>query len=98
MINFKKIIIAFTLLLANKHYSQNTTACVNAMSICTNSVSFPLTVGGTGLNSNDVGGISNPTTNPQGVNAGCLWSAGSGSKWLTFTITQSGNLGFSMGG
>lgn len=41
--------------------------------------------------------ISNPTTNPAGVNSGCLLSNAPGPNWMVITIGSSGMLGFSFG-
>lgn len=97
--NFCKIfILSFLILFSFKNYSQNATACATAIAICTNTFNFPLTVGGVGLSGlASSPSISNPTTNPQGVNMGCLYTNGSGPTWLTFKVNNTGNLGFAMG-
>ncbi|MDO9001768.1 MAG: gliding motility-associated C-terminal domain-containing protein [Bacteroidota bacterium] len=78
-------------------YSQSAAACNNAQNIC-NNPSFPMTVGGTGLTGLAAGpSISNPFTNPQGVNAGCMFANSPGPNWMILTVSSSGMLGFSFG-
>lgn len=77
-------------------FSQNVAACNNAQNIC-NSPNFLFTAGGfaSGLPNNL--NVSNPSTNPQNINSGCLLSGGPGPQWLLITVGGGGNLGFSFG-
>lgn len=88
------ISILFTLALA-QFKAQNVAACNAAQPVC-NNPNFNFTAGGgfgltAGLN------VSNPSTNPQGVNSGCLLSNGPNPQWLILNVSGSGNLGFSFG-
>lgn len=96
--NIKIAIVLLSFFLTINCFSQTPAACMNAQIICSDSAGFQMTVGGTGLTGGAAGPISNPTINPQGVNAGCDYANAPGPHWLTFTIAQSGNLGFCMGG
>jgi gliding motility-associated-like protein len=77
-------------------FAQNVAACGAAQNIC-NSPNFQFTGGN--FNSGLPGNlnVSNPTSNPQNVNSGCLLSGGPGPQWLLITVGTSGNLGFSFG-
>lgn len=73
--------------------------CGGAVPACT-TPSFPI-VGGSGPGLvNDVpaaGSISNPSTNPAGVNSGCLLAGELNPVFITITVVSSGTLEFSMG-
>ncbi len=76
--------------------AQNVTACNSAQNICSNpSFTFSGNTGANGLTSGL--NTSNPSTNPQGVNSGCLLTDGPGPQWLIMNISVSGNLGFNFG-
>ncbi|MBL7920087.1 MAG: gliding motility-associated C-terminal domain-containing protein [Bacteroidia bacterium] len=94
---FLKIVIVTCLLVSStkKSYSQNPTACNNLVNLCTNSVFSFSANSGTGL----IPGltVSNPFTNPQSVNAGCMFTNVANPQWLLLNITTTGNLGFSFG-
>ncbi|MGZ3931328.1 MAG: T9SS type B sorting domain-containing protein, partial [Bacteroidia bacterium] len=75
---------------------QNVAACNAAQPVCSNpnfnfSAGPPVNGLPAGLN------ISNPSTNPQGINSGCLLANGPGPQWLLITVSSSGMLGFSFG-
>lgn len=75
--------------------SQNTTSCNNSQNFC-NNPGFPMTVGGTGIPG--LGNtVSNPFTNPQGVNSGCMFANVPGPQWMVLTVSSNGSLGFSLG-
>ncbi len=95
--NFYKIVFIFLLIFCSgkKFYSQNPAACNNLVNLCTNSVFSFSANSGTGL---PVGlTVSNPFTNPQPPNAGCMFTGVANPQWLLLNITTSGNLGFSFG-
>ena len=57
-----------------------------------------MTVGGTGLTGGAAGpSVSNPFTNPQGVNSGCMYANVPGPQWMVLTVSSTGTLGFSLG-
>lgn len=95
--NFYKILIIFSLIInsGNDLYSQNAAACNNLVNLCTNSVFSFSANSGTGLAPGL--NVSNPFTNPQAVNAGCMFTNVANPQWLLLNITTSGNLGFSFG-
>lgn len=77
--------------------SQNTTSCNNSQNFC-NNPAFPMTVGGTGLTGGAAGpSASNPFSNPQGVNSGCMFANVPGPQWMVLTVSSNGSLGFSLG-
>jgi gliding motility-associated-like protein len=96
--SFKIIAIAILMFLGlSNSYSQSASACANAQNIC-NNPSFPMTVGGTGLTGLAAGpSVSNPFSNPQGVNSGCMFANAPGPNWMVLTVSSSGMLGFSFG-
>ncbi|MGB0914822.1 MAG: gliding motility-associated C-terminal domain-containing protein [Crocinitomicaceae bacterium] len=74
-------------------------ACNQAQNICNSiPVPFPLT---TGASPNPVvppsGNISNPNTNPAGVNSGCLFSGELNPNWFVLNVTSNGMLEFEIG-
>lgn len=74
-------------------------ACNQAQNICNSiPVPFPLT---TGASPNPVvppsGNISNPNTNPAGVNSGCLFSGELNPNWFVLNVTSTGLLEFEIG-
>ncbi len=84
-----------SIFLTTASFSQNPAACNNAVNLCTNSL-FSFTAGaGTGLTPGL--NVSNPFSNPQSVNAGCMFTNVANPQWLLLNITSSGNLGFSFG-
>ncbi|MBL7921789.1 MAG: gliding motility-associated C-terminal domain-containing protein [Bacteroidia bacterium] len=95
--NFYKIFFIFYLVILSgkKFYAQNPAACNNLVNLCTNSAFSFSANSGTGL----VAGlnISNPFSNPQAVNVGCMFTNVANPQWLLLNITSSGNLGFSFG-
>jgi gliding motility-associated-like protein len=95
---FKFIYISlfFTLFIQRTVTAQNVGACNNSQNFCTNP-SFPMTVGGTGLTGGAAGNISNPFTNPQGINSGCMFANVPGPQWMVLTVSSNGMLGFSLG-
>lgn len=71
--------------------------CSGAENVCANNgSSFPLVASG---NYAVPGGsnISNPSSNPQGVNSGCFLSNGPNPNWFVINIGTSGNLEFTIG-
>jgi len=94
---FYKIIFILSLIIASKKnfYSQNPAACNNLTNLCTNSVFSFSANSGTGLTPGL--NISNPFSNPQFVNAGCMFTNVANPQWLLLNITTTGNLGFSFG-
>ncbi|MBA3681533.1 MAG: gliding motility-associated C-terminal domain-containing protein [Bacteroidetes bacterium] len=95
--NFYKILFIFSLVISTgkNFYSQNPAACNNLVNLCTNSAFSFSANSGTGLTPGL--NISNPFTNPQAVNAGCMFTNVANPQWLLLNITTSGNLGFSFG-
>ena len=74
-------------------------ACDQAQNICNSlPVPFQLT---TGASPNPVvptaGSISNPNTNPAGVNTGCLFSGELNPNWFVLNVTSTGPLEFAIG-
>ncbi len=94
---FKIVVIACLLLVSSiqNSYSQNPAACNNLVNLCTNSVFSFSANSGTGLTPGLT--VSNPFTNPQAVNAGCMFTNVANPQWLLLNITTTGNLGFSFG-
>lgn len=75
------------------------TACDQAQNICNSiPVPFPLT---TGPSPNPTvppsGSFSNPSTNPAGVNSGCLFSGELNPNWFVLNVTSTGPLEFQIG-
>lgn len=71
--------------------------CDDAIPVCTN-LAFQIDPSGYGLiNELCTGCISNPSTNPNGVNSGCLLSGELNSTWFTVNVAQGGTLEFSFG-
>ncbi len=95
--NFYKIIFIISLIfcIGKKVYSQNPAACNNLVNLCTNSAFSFSANSGTGLTPGL--NISNPFSNPQAVNVGCMFTNVANPQWLLLNITSSGNLGFSFG-
>jgi gliding motility-associated-like protein len=93
----KKIILLLCLIYSSASINaQNVGACNAAQNICSNpSFTFAGNSGANGLTSGL--NISNPGTNPQGINTGCLLTDGPGPQWLVMNISSSGNLGFNFG-
>jgi gliding motility-associated-like protein len=56
-----------------------------------------MTIGGTGLTGGAAGSVSNPFSNPQGINSGCMYANVPGPQWMVLTVSSNGNLGFSLG-
>lgn len=73
--------------------------CALAQAVCnSNGTSFPLSIGSGAVNDIPAGNnISNPGTNPQGVNSGCLFSNELHSNWFIINIGSSGTLEFTIG-
>lgn len=71
--------------------------CSGAENVCANNGSnfIMSTAGGYAVPSGNT--ISNPQTNPQGVNSGCFLSNGPNPNWFVINIGQSGNLEFVLG-
>lgn len=90
------LIVLTVLLQTYRTAAQSVNACNNAQNIC-NSPNFVFTAGGAQTGLPNGLNVSNPTTNPQGINSGCLLSGGPGPQWLLITVGGSGNLGFSFG-
>lgn len=80
-------------------FAQNTsTSCGVAQNIC-NGVPVPFDLG-TGAPNPVVpssGNISNPSTNPAGVNSGCLFSGELNPNWFVLNVTSNGVLEFAIG-
>lgn len=76
-------------------FSQNASTCNSAQYVCTNPILTFTANSGTGLTPGL--GVSNPFTNPQFVNAGCMFLNVPNPQWLIINITSSGNLGFCFG-
>lgn len=76
--------------------AQNVASCNNSQNFC-NNPGFPMTVGGTGLTGGAAGNISNPFSNPQGINSGCMFANVPGPQWMVLTASSNGSLGFSLG-
>ncbi|MBX3163083.1 MAG: gliding motility-associated C-terminal domain-containing protein [Bacteroidetes bacterium] len=89
-----KFVILLAFFVGTKAYAQQIAACQNAQNACDNP-GFQLTPGGTGLPGNL--NVSNPGSNPQGVNSGCLFTNGPSPNWMIITVGSSGMLGFSFG-
>ncbi|MBC7862580.1 MAG: gliding motility-associated C-terminal domain-containing protein [Bacteroidia bacterium] len=71
--------------------------CSQAVSICTNA-SFQINPNGSGSVVEFVSGsITNPSTNPQGVNSGCLMAGELNSTWMVVNVASSGTLEYSFG-
>ena len=72
--------------------------CNTAENVCANNGStFPLGTGAGVVDINPGSNISNPTTNPQGVNAGCLLAGELNPNWFVINVGTSGNLEFQIG-
>ncbi len=74
-------------------------SCDQAQNICNNvPVPFPLS---TGASPNPTvppsGSFSNPSTNPAGVNSGCLFSGELNPNWFVLNVTSNGVLEFEIG-
>ncbi|MDX2171859.1 MAG: gliding motility-associated C-terminal domain-containing protein [Bacteroidota bacterium] len=94
---FIKYLLVFVFVsgLVQTHTAQNVTSCNNSQNFC-NNPAFPMTVGGTGIPG--LGNtVSNPFSNPQGVNSGCMFANVPGPQWMILTVSANGNLGFSLG-
>ncbi len=77
--------------------AQSAAACNNGQNFC-NNPAFPRMVGGTGLTGAAAGpSVSNPFSNPQGVNSGCMFANVPGPQWMILTASSNGSLGFSLG-
>lgn len=74
-------------------------SCGNAQNICaTNGANFSLWFGDSPSPVvPDVGSISNPSTNPQGVNSGCLFSSELNPNWFVITAGSTGQLVWTIG-
>lgn len=84
----------FALVITTK--AQNVGACSSAQNICSNpNFTFTANNGPNGLPGPL--SVSNPGTNPQGINSGCLLTNGPGPQWLIMTVSTTGTLGFSFG-
>jgi gliding motility-associated-like protein len=71
--------------------------CAQAANICSNA-SFSVDPNGFGaVNELPSGSVVNPSTNPSGVNTGCLLSGELNSTWMVVNIASNGNLQFSIG-
>lgn len=71
--------------------------CSIAANVCTD-LSFSVDPSGFGaIDELDGNNISNPTTNPNGVNSGCLLSGELNSTWMIVNIASNGTLQFSFG-
>lgn len=98
----KPLIILFILsfLLPFVSFGQPTNAsCGNAQNICaTNGANFALW---SGASPNPVvpnsGSIANPSSNPQGVNSGCLFSTELNPNWFVITAGSTGQLVWTIG-
>ena len=75
------------------------TACDQAQNICNNiPVPFPLTQGPSpNPTVPPAGSFSNPSTNPAGVNSGCLLAGELNPNWFVLNVTTSGQLEFNIG-
>ncbi|MDP3558687.1 MAG: gliding motility-associated C-terminal domain-containing protein [Bacteroidota bacterium] len=95
--NFKKIflIIALFIIWERSYYCQNAAVCNSAQNLCTNALFSFTASSGTGLTPGL--NVSNPLSNPQAVNAGCMFTNVPNPQWLILNITTSGNLAFSFG-
>jgi len=93
----------FILIGTTSTFSQTTASdCSDSEAGCDAVVSgFPISPSGFGTidESNGPNGsnISWPSPNPQGVNAGCMFSGELNSTWISFTILNDGVLEFSLG-
>ncbi len=89
--------IVFVLIQVSAFTQVASPLCNGAQNICgQNGTSFPLSIGGaSGIPAGN--NISNPSTNPQGVNTGCLLSNGPNPNWFVINIGASGNLEFNIG-
>nr|MBA2612253.1 hypothetical protein [Bacteroidota bacterium] len=94
---FYKIFFIFSLIISSgkNFYSQNPAACNNLVNLCTNSAFSFSANSGTGLTPGL--SVSNPFSNPQAVNIGCMFTNVANPQWLLLNITTTGNLGFSFG-
>jgi hypothetical protein len=91
------LLFLFILLVVRNGYSQGGTSsidCSYAVSLC-NSDQIPLSTGAPTVPTiPSFGGISNPSTNPNPGNAGCLGSGELNPQWFVITIESSGFLEF----
>ena len=95
-------IIAFMVILTNTVKSQSGDCATSTISACNGNPTFPfasVTSGSTWGNVQDLpsgNSISNPSTNPNGVNSGCLFSGESsgGATWVQVNISATGTLAF----
>lgn len=72
--------------------------CSAAENVCANNGSlFPLSIGQGVVDIPAGNNISNPSSNPQGVNMGCLFSNELNPNWFVINIGQGGNLEFTIG-
>lgn len=73
--------------------------CATAEAVCSaNGSSFPLSTGQGSVQDLPAGNnISNPSTNPQGVNSGCLFSNELNPNWFVINVGTSGALEFTIG-
>lgn len=91
------ILICFLFGAMQTNIAQNAAACNNGQNFC-NNPAFPMTVGSIGLTGGaSNGSASNPSSNPQGVNSGCMFANVPGPQWMILTVSSNGNLGFSLG-
>jgi gliding motility-associated-like protein len=93
----KRVFLLIIVLIASyKSNSQSASACNAAQPICANP-SFTFSNNSSATAFPTALSVSNPGTNPQGVNSGCLLSNGPGPQWLVITVSSNGTLGFSFG-
>nr|MBA3665697.1 hypothetical protein [Bacteroidota bacterium] len=96
-----KRLIIYTLLLCGivNLKAQTNADCINAIPLCTTpNFTFFSTSGNGSVNDIPTGSnISNPSTNPNPPNSGCLLSGENVPQWLLVTIGNSGNLEFVFG-
>lgn len=90
----KKLIFFLLVTIISAYKAQTNADCVNAIPLCsTPNFTFFATSGNGLVNDIPAGSnISNPSTNPNPPNAGCLLSGENVPQWLLITIGNSGNL------
>jgi hypothetical protein len=87
----------FGICVVNPNPPPNPGDCPNAINVCSNT-SFNITPSGSGnIVEFGTGSISNPSTNPNCCNSGCLLTGEVNSTWLLITIQTSGMLQFALG-
>lgn len=95
----KKYLLILSVLAGFSAFSQTPNNCNGAVPGCTMPM-FPIQPANPATNIVDftAGSISNPSTNPNGGNAGCLLSGETSSTFITITVVSNGTLQWSIEG